>query len=173
MCRFNNINECCICKEYFRYYKRCKKCNNAIVCTGCILKMSETGTCDKCPLCRRKDWLYKNLKSKKVVPLATKSSNNEEKLEEMTNNCECNCVKVLTILLSMVIYLVISYAYGFFTLLLFLNGKIEKNIMLYIILPVPLGCLEVLLSTYCCFRFVCKLKLDSFSEYFNMLRLQI
>ena len=40
--------------------------------------------------------------------------------------------------------------------------------MLYIILPVPLGCIEVLLSTYCCFRFVWLNGL--FSEYLNMLK---
>ena len=157
-------------------FKRCKQCINATVCTSCLLGLAENGLCDKCPLCRQKDWLKKNVKSVKVQPLETKNNitmietSNEELVNRYNYRCICDCNKIYTIFMLSIIYLVISYFYGFLTLIIFLTSKIEKNITLFILLPIPIGAIELFLSTYLCFRFVCKVKMNTFSEYFSMIR---
>ena len=177
-CMFNTCSvECCVCKELVtKDFKRCKHCRNATVCTSCLLGMAENGLCDKCPLCRQKDWLKKNVKSVKVQPLETKNNvtmvetSNEELVNRCNCRCSCNCNKIYTIFMLSMIYLILSYSYGFLTLLICLNGKIEKNVTLFIWLPIPIGFIELFLSTYLCFRFVCKVRFNSFSEYFSMIR---
>ena len=178
LCMFNTSSvECCVCKELVsKDFKRCKQCKNAIVCTSCLLGMAENGLCDKCPLCRQIDWLSKNVKSVKVQPLETKNNITmvETSNTELVNRCSCryscDCKKIYTIFMLSMIYLILSYSYGFLTLLICLNGKIEKNVTLFIWLPTPIGFIELFLSTYLCFRFVCKVRFNTFSEYFSMIR---
>ena len=177
-CMFNTCSvECCVCKDFLtKDFKKCKICKNAIVCTSCLLGMAENGLCDKCPLCRQSDWLKKNVKSVKVQPLETKNNvtmvelNNDEIVNRCRCSCNCDWKKIYTFFMLTMIYLIISYSYGFLTLVIFLNSKIEKNVTLFIWLPIPIGVIELFSSTYLCFRFVCKVRMRTFSEYLDIIR---
>ena len=146
--------QCCICLLYKMKYIKCKKCKNAVVCRDCIPSLCEEGICDKCPVCRQKEWM-KKVKKNKIVPekRLTVIVQNNERENTCCDNCTCRCTCLFLIKIFRILNLMaLIYAAGLLTIA---GSNVDLSLLLW--LPMLLGLLEFFLIICCCVR-CCKIE---------------
>ena len=156
---------CPVCLEYKPAHIKCKICTNTTVCSSCASGMCEEGICNKCPVCRQKNWKKPN---KKTQILPVKSITLFENLRtvsnvitvEIENNQENNnCCDKVNNILAMIrkIYIIIGtsiilYIIGFATVVIFYPEIKWTDNYYYIWLPPLMASVWVAIiwSPCCC-----------------------
>lgn len=165
---FNKKKQCCICQDMKRNVTKCNICTENYVCNDCLLRLCEKGTNTKCPVCRQQNW-YEKVTKNKVAPHNEDNEDYEIQISDTEHHkrYEINrCCNVYFLILNIITLLVITYFFGFLSLLIIFNGDM-KIIERYLWLPIIIGPIEVFFTLHCCFRCVCNVSFDSSTDFYQ------
>ena len=168
ICFLNKKKQCCICQDMKSYVTKCNICTENYVCNDCLLCLCEKGISSKCPVCRQQNW-YQKVNKNKVVPHNEENESNviqTGNIEQLKRYKINRCCNIYFLILNIITLLVITYFFGFLSLLIIFNGDM-KMIERYLWLPIIIGPIEVFLTLFCCFRCVCNVKFDSPFEFYQ------
>ena len=153
--------ECCICYQQRAAGVVCTKCVSGIVCIDCASQLCENGQCERCPVCRRKNWKNNVMPKNIVVPKGTapgeiRIANN---LITDADEFECSpyrCKKTLDQLVVCISLAFSAYMIGIFTILVFASTTSELLKPQWCIIPLLIGLVEFKCLTCCCWKCVIK-----------------
>lgn len=134
---------------------KCLRCKNIHICNSCILRMCEEGICERCPVCRQRDWRLKRcVEQTKIVPRSVLVINNN-----MENSCICVCnyrknfKRCVCLIIGLICYLGMAWLGGFVTMLVIAGWNIpeeEDRTDLLLWLPLIVGIPCTVCMTYWC-----------------------
>ena len=184
LCLKSKYQVCPICLEYKPAHIKCKICTNTTVCSSCASEMCEKGICNKCPICRQKNWkkpnkktqilpvksitLFENLRTVSNVTNVEIENNQENDQEndqenyEENNNCYNKINNILTMIRKLYIIIgtgILLYVAGFLTVVVFYPEIQWKDNYYYLWLPLLISSVwsALIWSPCCCGKYLSEL----------------
>ena len=142
---------CCICHQHRKAAIVCNKCNEGVVCVGCIGALCESAYADRCPICRNTQWRQNQINKTTIVPIAGPRPIIEA---EETRRESLSCHQIYHIVTFCASYFFLSFVLGYIAVSIFdPHGTVRSNPYLFWI-QVPIGLILMTLICYGCKSFI-------------------
>ena len=163
-----NSSTCCICSEKTSKGFSCKICKEGFVCRKCMPQLCESGLCNKCPVCRQKNWRKKNTNQTVIIPIKKEDiiiveTVNESSREKKTCWEELPpCRQIWEYIKMGCCIIFLSYVIGAFSIADYIRYSYSKWKPEHHILALVVGVCEFCVVSYCCWCTLCSPRRDSY-----------
>ena len=157
MCFKTKRHDCPVCLTPKKGQVKCTICYDTVICSDCMLSMCENGQCDKCPVCRQKNW-KQCINKYSITPFSPKKNCMDDKediveedIPDKINICNIisryfRFIKKIVLIISTLFML---WVIGLFVTLLIFEIDLEKNLAI-VWFPIIVISVILILILCCC-----------------------